>query len=506
VTPDGKTLVVSNAKGYGSGPNGGKTFREGKEGSYIGNLMRGTVSVMDIPNDRKLAALTRQVISNNYRIEDYHSVKRRRADNPIPVFGGEKESPIKYLVFISKENRTYDEIFGQMEKGKGDPTIARYGRNATFTNRNKSLKVEQATVMPNHLKLAEEFALSDNFYVDSDVSADGHRWLVNTYPNEWVESTVPASYGGNRSYNPKSNAPGSLGMNGSAGAIYPEDYNEAGSMWDHLERNKVEFYNFGFGVMFEPAFYDDSFKYSGIKHYVNFPVPLPMFSRTSKMYPTYNMAIPDQFRVHQFIREFDEKWIKPGVEMPAVLTVIIPNDHGAGERPEAGYPFRESYMADNDLAVGRIVEYLSNTPFWKNMAIVITEDDAQNGVDHVDAHRSVLMVISPYVKRNYVSKMHYSFGSIFKTFWNVLGMPYLNQYDATANDFADMFTSKPDFTPYRAVAVDQRIFDPKKALTPLDEKFDWEAVKNTPLLDDVNEMQDDQKEKKEYRLEDQKRK
>ncbi len=192
--------------------------------------------------------------------------------------------------------------------------------------------------------------------------------------------------------------------------------------------------------------------------------------------------------------------------MPAVLTVIIPNDHGAGERPEAGYPFRESYMADNDLAVGRIVEYLSNTPFWKNMAIVITEDDAQNGVDHVDAHRSVLMVISPYVKRNYVSKMHYSFGSIFKTFWNVLGMPYLNQYDATANDFADMFTSKPDFTPYRAVAVDQRIFDPKKALTPLDEKFDWEAVKNTPLLDDVNEMQDDQKEKKEYRLEDQKRK
>lgn len=506
VTPDGKTLVVSNAKGYGSGPNGGKTFREGKEGSYIGNLMRGSVSVMEIPNDKKLAALTRTVIANNYRIEDYQSVKRRRADNPIPVFGGEKESPIKYLVFISKENRTYDEIFGQMEKGKGDPTIARYGRNATFTNRNKSLKVEQATVMPNHLKLAEEFAMSDNFYVDSDVSADGHRWLVNTYPNEWVESTVPASYGGNRSYNPKSNAPGSLGMNGSAGAIYPEDYNEAGSMWDHLERNKVEFYNFGFGVMFEPAFYDDSFKYSGIKHYVNFPVPLPMFSRTSKMYPTYNMAIPDQFRVHQFIREFDEKWIKPGVEMPAILTVIIPNDHGAGERPEAGYPFRESYMADNDLAVGRIVEYLSNTPFWKNMAIVITEDDAQNGVDHVDAHRSVLMVISPYVKRNYVSKMHYSFGSIFKTFWNVLGMPYLNQYDATANDFADMFTSKPDFTPYRAVEVDQRIFDPKKALTPLDEKFDWEAVKNTPLLDDINEMQDDQKEKKEYRLEDQKRK
>ncbi len=504
VTPDGKSLVVSNAKGFGSGPNGGKVFQEGKEGTYIGNLMKGTVSVIDIPDDRKLSGMTKQVISNNYRIEDYRIVQKRRVENPIPVFGGEKESPIKYLVFISKENRTYDEVFGQIEKGNGDPTLARYGKNATFTNRKKLNKVENATVMPNHLKLVSQFAMADNFYVDSDVSADGHRWLVNTYPNEWVEATVPASYGGNREYNPKSKAPGSLGMNGSAGAIYPEDYNEAGSMWDHLERNKVEFYNFGFGVMFEPSFYDESFKFTGVKHYVNFPIPLPMFSRTSKMYPTYNTAIPDQFRIHQFMKEFDEKWIKPGVAMPSIITVIIPNDHGASERPEAGFPYKESYMADNDLALGRIIEYLSHTPFWKNMAIVITEDDAQNGVDHIDAHRSILMVISPYVKHNYVSKVHYSFGSIFKTFWNVLGMPYLNQYDAAANDFSDIFTATPDFTPYNAVPVDPRIFDPKKALTPLDEKFDWEAVKDSPLIDDVKNMQDDQKEKKEYRLEDQK--
>lgn len=506
VTPDGKTLVVSNAKGYGSGPNGGMTFKEGKEGSYIGNLMKGSVSVMNIPDDNKLKELTQQVIGNNYLIEEYEKVSDRRGDNPIPVYGGEKQSPIKYLVFISKENRTYDEVFGQVEKGDGDASIARYGHHATFTNRNHSLKVEDATVMPNHLKLASEFAISDNFYVDSDVSADGHRWLVNTYPNEWVESSVPASYGGNRNYDPRSKAPGSLAMTGSAGAIYPEDYNEAGSMWDHLERNKVEFYNFGFGVMFEPSFYDDSYKYTGVKHYVNYPVPLPMFSRTSKTYPTFNMAIPDQFRIHQFQQEFEEKWLTPGKEMPSILTVILPNDHGAEERAKAGYPFRESYMADNDLAVGRIVEYLSHTPYWKNMAIVITEDDAQNGIDHVDAHRSILMVISPYAKKNYVSKVHYSFGSIFKTFWNVLGMPYLNQYDAAANDFADMFTATPDFTPYKALEVDKRIFDPQKALTPLDENFDWEAVKETPLIDDVNDMQIDQKEKKEYRLEDQKRK
>jgi len=191
--------------------------------------------------------------------------------------------------------------------------------------------------------------------------------------------------------------------------------------------------------------------------------------------------------------------------MPSVITVIIPNDHGADERPEAGYPFRESYMADNDLAVGRIVEYLSHTPYWKNMAIVITEDDAQNGIDHIDAHRSILMVISPYAKRKYVSNVHYSFGSIFKTFWNILGMPYLNQYYASANDFADLFTAIPDYSPYNAIPVDARIFDPRKALTPLDEKFDWEAVKNSPLIDDVKDMKNDQKEKKEYRLEDQKR-
>ena len=506
VTPDGKSLVVSNAKGFGSGPNGGKDFVEGKEGSYIGSLMKGSVSVMPIPDNQQLVPLTKKVIDNNYRIEDYNIVRKRRGDNPIPVFGGEKESPIKYLVFISKENRTYDEIFGQLEKGNGDPLLARYGHGVTFPNRKNNLRVTNATVMPNHLNMAKQFAVSDNFYVDSDVSADGHRWLADTYPNEWVETTVPASYGGNRYYMASSKAPGSLAMNGSAGAIYPEDYNESGSMWEHLERNKIEFFNFGFGVMFDPSFYDISFKYTGIRHYVNYPLPLPMFSRTSKKYPTFNMAIPDQFRIHQFINEFDEKWIKSGTLMPSLLTVIIPNDHGADERPEAGFPFRESYMADNDLAIGRIVEYLSHTAYWKNMAIVITEDDAQNGVDHIDAHRSVLMVISPYTKRNYVSSIHYSFGSIFKTFWNVLGIPYLNQYDAAANDFADFFTSKPDFTPYNAISVDARIFNPTKALTPLDEKFDWKAVKNSPLMDDEKEMREDQKEKKEFRLEDQKRK
>ncbi|HPE55453.1 MAG TPA: bifunctional YncE family protein/alkaline phosphatase family protein [Bacteroidales bacterium] len=506
VTPDGKRLIVVNAKGFGSGPNGGQDFKIGPEGSYIGSLMKGSLQIIDIPNDKSLAGLTEQVIENNYRFQQVNDqLVKERSKNPVPLYPGEKKSPIKHIVFISKENRTYDEVFGQVENGDGDASIARYGENVSFYNHAKTDSVINTTVMVNHLQIAQNFAISDNFYVDSDVSADGHRWLVNTYPNEWCETATPASYGGNRRFRKDSKAPGVYAMNGAAGAVFPEDYNEAGSMWDHLERNDVDFYNFGFSVMFEPASYDVSYKYTGIKQYVNFPVPQPMFLRTSRTYPTYNTAIPDQFRIDQFIKEFNEKWINGPDTMPELITVIIPNDHGAGERPEAGYPFRESYMADNDLAVGRIVEYLSHTPYWKNMLIVITEDDAQNGVDHIDAHRSLLMLISPWVKRDYVSHVHYSFGSLFKTYWNILGLPYLNQYDAAANDLSDFFAEEPDYTPYNAHMVDIRIFDPQKALDPLDEQFNWKAVEEAPALDDVDDMIKESKENDKDRLEDRER-
>lgn len=500
VTEDWKRLIVANAKGYGSGPNGGKDFVAGPEGTYIGCIMKGTVSIVDIPPDSALPSLTEKVIRNNFTIEYAAAANALRKNNPIPLYGGQRKSPIRHIVFISKENRTFDEVFGQVRKAKGDPSLARYGKGVSFANRSGSVKVESATIMANHLKLAGQFAIADNFYVDSDVSADGHRWLVNTYPNEWVEANTAASYGGNRSYNPASRAPGSLGMNGSAGAIYPEDYNEAGSMWDHLERHGIEFYNFGCGVMFEPAFYHESFKKFGIRYFANFPMPAPMFNRTSRTYATFNMGIPDQFRISQFEKEFTERWGGRRRSLHPVLTVIIPNDHGAGERPEAGYPFKESYMAENDLAIGRIVEFLSHSAYWKDMAIVITEDDAQDGADHIEAHRSILMVISPYARRNYVSTVHYSFGSIFKTFWNVLGLPYLNQYDATANDLADMFTDRPDFTPYDAVPPDPRVFDPRKALTPLDEKFDWKGVEESPVMDDPGDMLESRREQNEPRL------
>ena len=489
VSPDGKRLIISNAKGYGSGPNGGLNFKQGASGSFIGNLMNGNVQVTDIPDDQELLKSTKEVIANNFLIKDESDASFDwRKKNPVPLYPGQRESPIKHIVFISKENRTYDEVFGQVKNAKGDSSISRYGQGVTFTNSNKSIQIENADIMPNHQKLARNFAISDNFYVDSDVSADGHRWLVNTYPNQWVEATTAAGYGDNRSYKKDSKAPGNLGINGSAGAIFPEDYNEAGSMWDHLARNQINYFNFGFGVMFEPGDYKDHYKYGGIKHIANYPMPKSLFSKTSYTYPTYNMAIPDQFRATVFEKEFNEKWGEGKGAMPAVLTVILPNDHGAGERPKAGYPFKESYMSDNDLALGRVVEFLSHSPYWKNMLIVVTEDDAQNGVDHVDAHRSILMAISPYIKRDHVSHTHTSFGSIFKTFWNILGIPYLNQYDASASDLGEMFTETPDFTPYKAVPVDVRVFDPQKALDPFDEKFDWKALKDGPEMDNMKDM------------------
>jgi YVTN family beta-propeller protein len=488
VSNDGQKLIVANAKGYGSGPNGGPDFEPGPEGSYIGALMKGSVTVMDIPADEELEELTQQVIRNNFNFQDLSSAPRRE-DNPIPLYPGQRESPIKHIVFISKENRTYDEVFGQLEQGRGEPTLARYGYDAGFSNRDGSNSLESVTVMPNHLALARRYAISDNFYVDADVSADGHRWLVCTYPNEWVETSVAASYGGNRSMRMDSKARGGLAFSGASGAIYPEDYNEAGSMWEHLERNRIDFWNFGFGTMFAPHLSDDLAYQKGYAHAINYPVPAPLFENTSRIYPTYNMAIPDQFRVDKFTEEFTDKWLSGQDTMPPVITLIIGGDHGAGERPEAGFPFRESYMADNDLALGRIVSFLSRTPYWKNMAIFVTEDDAQGGVDHVDAHRSLLMVISPHAKRDYISHDHSSFGSIFKTFWHILGLPYLNQYDAGASDLADLFTMEPDFTPYDLILPDKRMFDPDKAYDPLDAEFDWSALEEGPLLDDVEYIQ-----------------
>ncbi len=494
LTNNDQTLIVSNAKGYGSGPNGGKGVEVEGIMSYIGFLVNGVVSVIDLPDEKGLEEMTTNVIQNNFRMEKVtDQMREERKDNPIPLYPGEKESPIKHFVYIVKENRTYDQIFGQL--GRGDSTLAEFGYRANIANKDGSKHIAEVDVMVNHLKLASEYAISDNFYCDGDQSVDGHWWLVNAYPNDWIETEVVIEYGGGKKRQADSEAPGNLAYQYGISQL-PEDYNEAGSMWEHLDRYNIPFYNFGLdvwlaGIYNNPEETNDYTVASKVT--VNFPISEPLFKNTSRKFPSYNMGIPEKYRADVFIEEFTEKWLAKEGEMPedsfpAVIVIYYGADHGAEERPEDGYPYWASYLADNDLALGRTVEFLSQTPYWKNMAIIVTEDDSQDGRDHIDAHRSILMVISPYAKKNYISSVHYSFGSIFKTIWNTLGLPCLNQYDVSANDFSDMFTAEPDFSPYKAVPVDPRLFDPTKILTPQDKNFNWQAVRESPELDNLEDF------------------
>ncbi|MDP8244617.1 MAG: hypothetical protein P9L94_11090 [Candidatus Hinthialibacter antarcticus] len=504
LSPDGKQLIVANAKGFGAGPNGGPGVDlEGRSG--IGNLMRGTASIFTIPPESELAYYTQQTIDNNVRIssERWGEVGE---NNPAPPYPGAYQSPIEYTVFIVKENRTYDQVFGELEGGRGELSLVDFGLNETVrSTAREGDVVEGVNVMPNHQILARRFSASDNFYCDSDHSADGHRWLQGVYPGVWTETGTTASYGGRRKGKIISTAPGRRAVTGAYAGLIPEDYIEVGTIWDHFDRWGVSFFNFGLGFEYPQSSYGDDqkkdVKYTGIQIAVNYPLPAPLFDRTSRLYATYNTNIPDQFRMDMFEKELNERWLSGNEPFPKIITMSLPNDHGAGERPEAGYPYRESYMADNDLALGRVVELLSHTPYWKKMAIFVTEDDAQNGRDHVDHHRSISLVISPYAKPGYVSHVHTSLPSILKTMNLIHGIPYINQYDAMTSDLSDMFHAKADFSPYNAVPVDKRIFDPQKALDPFDENFDWESVYEFPVMDSPEVMKKWMEEDAERRIE-----
>jgi hypothetical protein len=212
------------------------------------------------------------------------------------------------------------------------------------------------------------------------------------------------------------------------------------------------------------------------------PLPQVLFENSSRSYATFNMFISDQYRFEQFKREFDLRFASGKEPLPQFIYIWLPNDHTATPRPADGYAYHASYVADNDLALGKLVELLSHSPFWKDMAIFVTEDDAQDGQDHVDAHRSLLMMFSPYARRG-VSHVHTSMASILKTFFLIFGMPPLNQYDAAATDLSDMFTEQPDFTPYTALPSDTRIFDPAKVVEPGLEMHSGPARPSEPLDD-----------------------
>lgn len=466
VTADGRRLFVANAKGYGSGPNAGSKFIMGVDGTYVGRLMKGTLSIISLPVDERLKEGTELVLKNN----GFIPVVEETRLTPVARAPGAASDEIKYVVFITKENRTFDEMFGdlkyddgQMVEGLAD--LARFGMDATVINDAIGKRYEHVAITPNHHALAYEFGTSDNFYMDSDVSADGHRWLVGVYPNEWVETNTSASYSGNRDKRLGSTAPGRISIGGSDASVEPEDYLEAGGIWEHFERNGVSFRNWGEGFELAGAQEFEGLEPTGVRLPLNMPMPKPLFDNTSRDYPTFNMGVSDKYRADQFIKEFTDTYIDSSEPLPSFMNIYLPNDHCAGERPDAGYPFTASYVADNDLALGRIVEFLSHTKYWPNMVIFVTEDDPQGGVDHVDAHRSILLAIGPYVKRGHVSHDHTSIVSIIKTINLIFGLPSLNQYDAAAADLTDFFTDTPDFTPYTLKPVDPRVFDPEKVKT-----------------------------------------
>ncbi|MDX9971651.1 MAG: alkaline phosphatase family protein [FCB group bacterium] len=483
VSPDGKTLYVANAKGIGSGPNAGPNHQEG-DPTGIGDLMRGYLQIIEVPaTPEALQALTAKVVQNNVRFVTAEDAARKEG-HAIPVAPKAWASPIKHVIYVTKENRTYDEVFGALPGGRGSEEWCRQGKPTTVESKDGTRKVENVVTMPNHIALAKRFAINDNFYCDSDHSVDGHRWLVGTYPNEFMEAKIGEDAEGE--------GPGNFAFIGSSGAIYPEDYNEAGSIWEHFERNGIKFYNFGLG--FEFAYHEEEQQdfMTGIRLGVNYPMPKVLFDNTSREFATYNTNIPDQFRLDMFEKNFRERWLSGKEPFPPVITMMLPNDHGSGERPEDGYPYWASYMSDNDLALGRLVELISHSPYWKETVIFVTEDDAQGYRDTVDAHRSICMAIGPFAKKGHISHTHTSIASILKTVFLIHGLPPLNQYDGFASDLADMFTEGADNAePYNALPVNPEIFDPQKALDPFDAKFNWKAVNDFVPLDDQQYLDTD---------------
>jgi hypothetical protein len=418
-------VYAAAAKGFGTGPNAAN-------GKFHTDLRRGALTMFPLPADSELKAHTEKVFANA----------------GLTAVGGTERNPLpdalKYAVIIVKENRTFDEVFGDIS---GSPALARFGQK----------------VSPNHHEMARRWAYSDNFYADSEVSVDGHHWLVGSYPNAWTESTLMAAYGGQKDFRIPTTAPGRLLFAGSDSSVHPEEQLEGGTIWHHLERHKITFRNFGEGTEIAGLDEGPGLKPTGGRYFTNMPIPDPLYRNTSRNYPVYNTNIPDQFRAKQFIAEMQ------GVKkLPKLIFIHLPDDHTSKPRPQDGYPSIASYVSDNDYALGRIVEYLSSRPEWKQMAVFVTEDDSQGGVDHVDSHRTVLMIASPYAKRGYVAHRNSSFPGMLKTVFKILRIPALNLYDATATDLTDAFTDQADFAPYKVLPVSPDIFIPENAKDPKD--------------------------------------
>ena len=412
LSKDNRTLFIANGKGItskanpkGPQPTMGKYHRNVQ---YVGGLLWGTVSVVGIPDSSQLAAFTKQVQKNNgwNHLEKGSKALKKVKEHAIPRIVGEP-SPIKHVVYIIKENRTYDQVFGDMAQGNGDSSLVLFGRK----------------ISPNHHKIVEEFTLFDNFYVDAEVSADGHEWSTAAIATDFVEKTWPTTYSGRgRGYPSEGN--------------YEIDFPTIGYIWDMAARKGISYRSYAEFIKAPPDTAEDAFT-----HMKN------LEGHFDPRFRPWDLDYLDIWRAKEFIRELHD-YEKTG-DWPNLMIMRLPNDHTYGTRPGKHTP--RSMMADNDLALGMVVDAISHSKFWKETAIFVLEDDAQNGPDHVDAHRSVLLVASPYTHRGFVDHNMYDTASVLKTIELILGMPPMSQYDAAAFPLIPAFQDRPDLTPYTHV-------------------------------------------------------
>lgn len=444
----GNEILVTNGKGLSSkanpqGPNPTdkkeKVDRHSgdankpKEIQYIAGLFKGTLSFIESPQPETLAVYSRAVYQNTPYSKDKELNAEGEVGNPIPMKIGEK-SPIKYVFYVIKENRTYDQVLGDLPQGNGDPNLCLFGEKIT----------------PNQHKIANEFVLLDNFYVDAEVSADGHNWSMGAYATDYLEKTWPSSYGGRG---------GSYGGEGEREIAN----NKGGFIWDNAKRHNITYRTYG------------EFADKGK------PNVKSLEGHVATGYTSYDLSVSDTTRVRQWKQDFDA--LIRGGKMPQLTTIRISNDHTEGMRAGKKTPY--AHVADNDLAVGQFVDYISKSPIWKESAIFILEDDAQNGPDHVDAHRSPAYLISPYVKRKSVDHTMYSTTGMIRTIELILGMKPMTQYDAAAVPMWRSFTNKPDFASFDHVQANINLNErnPEKGkLAELSAKFDWSKEDAVPDL------------------------
>ncbi len=439
VAADGKRLLIANAKGVEErNPNGRDV---GTWGKYIQNIIEGCVSTMALPSDAELLKLSRQVVLNN-RLSATLDADARAA---IPATG------IQHVIYIIKENRTYDQVLGDLPQGNGDPSLCLFPRSVT----------------PNLHALAERFVLMDNFYVCAEVSGDGWNWSTQGMANEYVARNVPYNYSGRgRVYDYE-------GQNNGVAADREglKDAAEApgGYIWDQCLRHGVSIRNYGFFAEFKDP---GATGKEGMDQNTVGTIPnrKSLVDRTDLNYRIYDLNYADSdawtlhnhtfsghrktfgankatSRIQEWKGEYD-RFVKTG-KMPRFMMVRLGNNHTMGSSTDKPSP--RAFNADNDFAVGQLVETVSRSPYWKKTAIFIIEDDAQNGNDHVDAHRSTAYVISPYIAKGTVDSTFYNTDSMLRTMGLLLGIPPLCQYDAVASPFA-FFTEKPlNVAPYSAI-------------------------------------------------------